>query len=62
MTKTIIAVRHFGLGGRESLESAVTMRMRRSLENLCLRGSLKNNEICQIRRNYTSHTGDFIAK
>ena len=25
MSKTIIAVRHFGLGGRESLETAVTM-------------------------------------
>ena len=24
MSKTIIAVRHFGLGGRESLETAVT--------------------------------------
>ena len=25
MSKTIIAVRHFGLGGRESLETAVTV-------------------------------------
>ena len=25
MSKTIIAVRHFGLGGRESLETAVIM-------------------------------------
>ena len=25
MSKTIIAVRHFGLGGRESLETAVTI-------------------------------------
>ena len=25
MSKTIIAVRHFGLGGRESLETAVTL-------------------------------------
>ena len=25
MSKTIIAVRHFGLGGRESLETAVMM-------------------------------------
>ena len=24
MSKTVIAVRHFGLGGRESLETAVT--------------------------------------
>ena len=26
MSKTIIAVRHFGLGGRESLETAVKTR------------------------------------
>ena len=25
MSKTIIAIRHFGLGGRESLETAVTV-------------------------------------
>ena len=28
-TKTIIAVRHFELGGRESLETAVTSRRKR---------------------------------
>ena len=28
MSKTIIAVRHFGLGGRESLETAVIMWVR----------------------------------
>ena len=27
MSKTIIAVRHFGLGGRESLETAVMLMM-----------------------------------
>ena len=27
MSKTIIAVRHFGLGGRESLETAVTFEL-----------------------------------
>ena len=27
MSKTIIAVRHFGLGGRESLETAVSYLM-----------------------------------
>ena len=27
MSKTIIAVRHFGLGGRESLETAVTAQL-----------------------------------
>ena len=29
MSKTIIAVRHFGLGGRESLETAVTQSTKR---------------------------------
>ena len=28
MSKTIIAVRHFGLGGRESLETAVILYVR----------------------------------
>ena len=36
MSKTIIAVRHFGLGGRESLETAVS---RESCME-CLRGLL----------------------
>ena len=27
MSKTIIAVRHFGLGGRESLETAVKIKI-----------------------------------
>ena len=27
MSKTIIAVRHFGLGGRESLETAVSVKL-----------------------------------
>ena len=38
MSKTIIAVRHFGLGGRESLETAVILRslMLNSLrQNIC---------------------------
>ena len=30
MSKTIIAVRHFGLGGRESLETAVSGKGSRS--------------------------------
>ena len=29
MSKTIIAVRHFGLGGRESLETAVTINLQK---------------------------------
>ena len=31
MSKTIIAVRHFGLGGRESLETAVTFILRKCI-------------------------------
>ena len=31
MSKTIIAVRHFGLGGRESLETAVSTRRREKI-------------------------------
>ena len=30
MSKTIIAVRHFGLGGRESLETAVNLNLQES--------------------------------
>ena len=34
MSKTIIAVRHFGLGGRESLETAVKVYTATNIANL----------------------------
>ena len=34
MSKTIIAVRHFGLGGRESLETAVTIILLTAFNNV----------------------------
>ena len=34
MSKTIIAVRHFGLGGRESLETAVTVILLTAFNNV----------------------------
>ena len=37
MSKTIIAVRHFGLGGRESLETAVTLQLRLTTDH-CVAG------------------------
>ena len=36
MSKTIIAVRHFGLGGRESLETAVTDKHTQKIYLSCL--------------------------
>ena len=39
MSKTIIAVRHFGLGGRELLETAVTDINRRKVSILYLCGA-----------------------
>ena len=48
MSKTIIAVRHFGLGGRESLETAVNLGTnctdkysRRGLVNLASKMAVK---------------------
>ena len=41
MSKTIIAVRHFGLGGRESLETAVIENVR-DFKNLVIKPSSCN--------------------
>ena len=35
MSKTVTAVRHFGLGGRESLETAVMAIFRKNLNSIC---------------------------
>ena len=52
MSKTIIAVRHFGLGGRESLETAVKYtilaiwetRVSQAVNTLCLVSMKKPNQ------------------
>ena len=55
MSKTIIAVRHFGLGGRESLETAVTtyyIDMQR-LEILITNFPKDNVQKCSFRNSKT---------
>ena len=42
MSKTIIAVRHFGLGGRESLETAVNKPCNNFFKYLCSMKSINN--------------------
>ena len=55
MSKTIIAVRHFGLGGRESLETAVKYFLPRERNLYCLLDDTQtrvNNYWCYIELVY----------